>query len=215
VTLRDVTDVNELDGAIRRWHDLHLKRWADLSEPIDPTHLTARFREFVHDAMCALVPAGLATVWEFLIDGEVVGVYVNLVDDDVFYWYQGGFEPRHARVGIGKISIAHGIRWSIATGRRYFDLTRGEESFKYYFGAANRHCPSVVVGNERLRSRSALAASDARTRLGRAARSARDRIRDRASTPPAIVARDQRPEEPAATETEGRFHRERVSIGPR
>jgi CelD/BcsL family acetyltransferase involved in cellulose biosynthesis len=213
VTLREVTDTHELAGAIARWHDLHLKRWADLSEPIDPTHLTNRFREFVLDAMRALVPQGLATVWEFVADGEVVGVHINLIDEHAFYWYLGGFEPRHARLGIGKMSIAHGIRWSIETGRRYFDLTRGEESFKYYFGAANRHCPSVVVGNERLRSRSAFAASDVRDRLGRAARFARGRFRERASASPEPPPAAERP--PQVGEPESSAYRERVSVGPR
>jgi CelD/BcsL family acetyltransferase involved in cellulose biosynthesis len=214
VKLREVTDVGELDGAIARWHELHLKRWEDLDEPIDPTHLTRNFREFVLDAMRALVPKNLATVWEFTADGEVVGVYVNLIDDNAFYWYLGGFEPSCARLGIGKMSIGHGIRWSIATGRRYFDLTRGEESFKYYFGASNRHCPSVVVGNERLRSRAAFAASDLRDRLGRTARSARLRLRERGSARPGLAVMTAAPpkerEEPERTD-----YRERVSVGPR
>jgi CelD/BcsL family acetyltransferase involved in cellulose biosynthesis len=181
VELRDVTDVSALEDAIARWQELHIKRWAGLSKAIDPTHLRRSFREFMTDAMRTLVPRQLATVSEFLVEGEVVGVYVNLIDEDAFYWYQGGFEPSRARLGLGKMSIAHGIRWSIETGRRYFDFTRGEESFKYYFGATNRHCPSVVVGNERLRSRSALAVSGLRVRLGQATRGARSRVRDGAS----------------------------------
>jgi CelD/BcsL family acetyltransferase involved in cellulose biosynthesis len=176
VEIREVTDVDELDAAIARWHELHLKRWESLSEAIDPTHLTSTFREFLLDAMRVLVPQGLATVWEFRADGAVVGVYVNLIDEECFYWYLGGFEPSCAKLGIGKLSIGQGIRWSIETGRRYFDLTRGEESFKYYFGAADRQCPSLVVGNERLRSRSVFAASDLRDRLGRKVRATRRRL---------------------------------------
>jgi CelD/BcsL family acetyltransferase involved in cellulose biosynthesis len=181
VAIREVRDPDALEGAIVRWHELHVKRWAGLREPIDPAHLTPRFREFVLDAMRALVPQDRATVWEFLVGGEVVGVYVNLIDESSFYWYLGGFEPHCARLGIGKLSIAQGIRWSIATGRRYFDLTRGEESFKYYFGASSRQCPSLVVGNPRPRSRAAFAASDLRDRLGRATRTTRHRLRARAS----------------------------------
>lgn len=214
VSLREVTDVAELDRAISRWHELHLKRWECLSEAIDPTHLTSTFREFVLDAMRALVPQGLATVWEFSVEGEVVGVYVNLIDDDAFYWYLGGFEPSCARLGIGKMSIAHGIRWSIETGRRYFDLTRGEESFKYYFGASNRHCPSVVVGNERLRSRAAFAASDVRDRLGRTVRSARLRLRESASAKPGLAV-TANAREGGQDQTQRTDYRERVSIGPR
>jgi CelD/BcsL family acetyltransferase involved in cellulose biosynthesis len=182
VELREVRDVDALDTAIARWHELHLKRWRSLAEPIDPTHLTGAFRAFVLDAMQALVPRDLANVWEFHSGGEVVGVYLNLIDESTFYWYLGGFEPRCARLGIGKMSIAHGIRWSIETGRQYMDLTRGGESFKYYFGATNRDCPSAVVANERLRSRSAFAASGMWDRLARATRAARHRIRASSGT---------------------------------
>jgi CelD/BcsL family acetyltransferase involved in cellulose biosynthesis len=221
VTLREVTDASELDGAIARWHALHLKRWETLEQSIDPTHLTRGFHDFMLDAMRSLVPQGLATVWEFSANGEVVGVYVNLLDDDSFYWYLSGFEPRHSRLGIGKLSIAHGIRWSIETGRSYFDLTRGQESFKYYFGAVDRHCPSVVVGNDRLRSRSALAATDLRDRLGRTVRSAQGRFHRRAAetSPEAAIKAEAKSQAGSrATKREGAQSgedRERVSIGPR
>ena len=176
VRLREVTDASELDRAIARWHELHIKRWAALPKRIDPTHLEERFRDFILDAMRALVPQGLARVSEFLVDDEVVGVYVNLIDDHAFYWYLGGFEPSRAKLGLGKMSVAQGIRWSIETGRRYFDFTRGRESFKYYFGAVDRHCPAVMVGNRRFRSRSALVLNGLRHRLGRARRGARVRV---------------------------------------
>ena len=181
VELREVTDVSDLDRTIGRWHELHLKRWAALSKRIDPTHAKPFFREFILDAMRALVPQRLASVSEFRIDGEVVGVYVNLIDDQAFYWYLGGFEPSRAKVGLGKMSVAHGIRWSIETGRRYFDFTRGEESFKYYFGAVDRHCPAMMVGNRRLRSLSAIGLNELRHRAARATRAARSRVRSPAA----------------------------------
>jgi CelD/BcsL family acetyltransferase involved in cellulose biosynthesis len=209
VTLRMVTDPKDLDGAVRRWHALHLKRWEGLAEPINPMHPTSAFRDFMLDAMRALVPRDLASVWEFLADGEVVGAYLNLIDDESFYWYLGGFEPRSAALGIGKLSIAQGIRWSIETGRSYFDLTRGVESFKYYFGAMDRECASVLVRNELIRSRAAFAADE----LGRRARAAvRDvQIRLRERRPPKPVAGappEHRPESAGAPST----YRERVSI---
>jgi CelD/BcsL family acetyltransferase involved in cellulose biosynthesis len=187
---REVTDVADLDAAIARWHELHIKRWEGLAKSIDPSHLKPRFREFMLDAMRALVPRRLAQVTEFAVEDEVVGVYVNLIDARVFYWYLGGFEPSWAKLGLGKISIAHGIRWSIETGRRYFDFTRGEEGFKYYFGATDRRSPAAVVGNERLRSHSALARSGVRDLLARATRGARGRLRRRAESRSDVAARD-------------------------
>jgi CelD/BcsL family acetyltransferase involved in cellulose biosynthesis len=181
VELRDVTDPRDLDRAIDRWHELHIKRWAALPKRINPTHVKPSFREFMRDATRALVPRRLASVSEYVADGEVVGVYVNLIDDQAFYWYLGGFEPDRAKLGLGKISVAQGIRWSIDTGRRYFDFTRGEESFKYYFGAVDRHCPAMMVGHRKLRSRSTLALNGMRHRVARARRAVRLRARSRSA----------------------------------
>ena len=210
VGLRMVTDPDELEIAVRRWHELHLKRWEGLAEPINPMHPTSAFRDFMLDAMRALVPRELATVWEFVADGEVVGSYLNLIDDDAFYWYLGGFEPRCAALGIGKLSIAQGIRWSIETGRSYFDLTRGVESFKYYFGASDRECPSVVVGNERLRSRAAFATDELGHRARAAARDVRARLPDRGTAKPEAGAPPERRSEPAGAAPSS--YRERVSV---
>jgi CelD/BcsL family acetyltransferase involved in cellulose biosynthesis len=181
VQMREVTDPADLEGAVGRWHELHIKRWEGLSKAITSAHVEPRFREFMLAAMRALVPRRLATVSEFAFEGEVVGVYVNLIDEQSFYWYLGGFEPSLAKLGLGKISIAQGIRWSIETGRRYFDFTRGQEGFKYYFGAVDRTCPTAMVGHDRLRSRSALAASGLRHRLAGATRGARARVRGEAA----------------------------------
>jgi CelD/BcsL family acetyltransferase involved in cellulose biosynthesis len=181
VTLHEVRDVERLDVSIPRWHELHMKRWEEHREAISPTHRTSTFRDFLLDATRALLPQERAAVWEFHMNGDVVGVYLNFLDSDSFYWYLGGFEPKLSKLGVGKMSIAHGIRWSIESGRRYFDFTRGEESFKYYYGAVDRHIPSLVVGNARLRSRSAFAATGVREGIRRSLRSVRDAVPGRAS----------------------------------
>jgi CelD/BcsL family acetyltransferase involved in cellulose biosynthesis len=181
VTLHEVQEIERLDVAIPRWHELHLRRWDAHRDPISPSHLTSSFRDFMLDATRVLLPQDLAAVWEFRMGEEVVGVYLNFLDANSFYWYLGGFEPRLSKLGIGKMSIAHGIRWSIATGRRYFDFTRGDESFKYYYGAVDRHIPSLVVGNASLRSRSAFAATGVSEQIRRTLRAARDVAPGRAS----------------------------------
>jgi CelD/BcsL family acetyltransferase involved in cellulose biosynthesis len=205
VELREVTDVGMIGDAVGRWHHLHQKRWASHSRRIEAAHATTSFREFMEDAMRALVPEGLATVWEFHADGDVAGVYLNLIDEDSFYWYLGGFDPARGRLGLGKLSVAQGIRWSIETGRRWFDFTRGQESFKYYFGATDRLCPAVVVGNETLRSHAVFAAGDLRDRLGDATRGTRARLRQTPERPRlAAVARwvEERRRGPAAPQEE-------------
>ena len=65
------------------------------------------------------------------------------------------------------------IRWSIETGRRYFDFMLGDEAYKYDYAPEDHGLLSMTVGNERPRSRVALGLS----RTLRAAREAKSRIR--------------------------------------
>ena len=123
--------------------------------------MSARFGDFMLEVTSALVPAGLALVWELRHRGAVAGVYVNLVDERAFYWYLGGFDPALASLGVGKIVIGASIRESIAVGRRYYDFTRGPEAYKYWYGSADRQAGALVLGHGGARSRAALVAARA------------------------------------------------------
>jgi CelD/BcsL family acetyltransferase involved in cellulose biosynthesis len=161
VALREVTDVAELPAAIDRWQVLRAKQWSAARRPINPTHMTPHFAEFMRDVTEALVPHGLAQVWEFEREGSVVGAYVNFADEHAYHWYLGGFDPEHARLGLGKIAIGHGIRTSIEAGRSVYDFGRGAEAYKYWYGARDKLLAARVVGHAAMRSRAALRGAQA------------------------------------------------------
>jgi CelD/BcsL family acetyltransferase involved in cellulose biosynthesis len=161
VELREVTDPAELPAALARWQDFRRRQWESAGKAINPEHLSPRFGAFVLDCVLALVPRSRALVWEFRHGGEVVGTYVNFVDEAAFYWYLGGFDPRVASLGLGKIAIGHGIRTSIEQGRGRYDFARGAEPYKYWYGAVDRHLAARVVGSRSARSRLALIAARA------------------------------------------------------
>jgi len=159
IELREVHEEHELPAVIDRWQELRTRQWRALGKQLTPEHASKRFRDFMFAVVRNLLPSGQALVWEFRHHGEVIGVYVNLVDDYAFYWYLGGFEPSVAELGVGKIAIAEGIRSSIEHGRRYYDFTRGAEAYKYWYGACDTQAPSLVVGHAGVRSRALLAAA--------------------------------------------------------
>lgn len=164
VELREVVDPDALGPAIGCWHELRRRQWESAGREISPLHLAPRFTGFVLDCVRTLIPREQALVWEFTRHGEVIGAYVNFVDPDAFYWYLGGFDPRHTKLGLGKIAIGHGIRTSIEAGRRRYDFGRGAEPYKYWYGAVDRPLAARVVGSGRARSRAALLAAAARAR---------------------------------------------------
>lgn len=164
VRLRAVCEPAALEAAMARWQQLRDRQWEAAGRELDALQRTQRFQAFMRDCVRALAPRGTALVWELLHHDEVIGVYVNFADDASFHWYLGGFDPAHARLGLGKIAIGHGIRTSIAAGRRRYDFGRGAEAYKYWFGAVDRPLEPRVVGTGRVRSRATLRALDARRR---------------------------------------------------
>jgi CelD/BcsL family acetyltransferase involved in cellulose biosynthesis len=163
--LRDVDDPAALPGAIDRWQRFRVEQWKAMDKPLDPEHAGDRFRDFTLDVARALVPQGLCRITEFARAGRPVASYVNFADDRSFYWYLGGFEPGVASLGIGKIAIGEGIRSSIAAGRRRYDFLRGAEEYKYWYGAADRTSPSILLHSRRPRSRVAVRLGTATGRL--------------------------------------------------
>lgn len=159
VQLREIRDPSELPHVIAHWQELRRRQWAHQGREIAPEHLSERFRHFMLRVLTELLPTGEALVWEFRHNGEVVAVYVNFVDARAFYWYLGGIDPDALSLGIGKIAIGEGIRSSIAAGRSTYDFTRGDEDYKFWYGAATVYVPTLLVGHSRPRSRLALAAA--------------------------------------------------------
>jgi CelD/BcsL family acetyltransferase involved in cellulose biosynthesis len=165
IALRDVSDAGALPAAIERWQRFRVKQWDAMEKSLDAEHAGDRFRDFTQDVARALVPLGLCRVTEFVRAGQPVASYVNFTDDRAFYWYLGGFDPSVASLGIGKIAIGEGIRSSIAAGRRWYDFLRGAEGYKYWYGAADRTSPSILLHSRRPRSRVAVRLGTASGRL--------------------------------------------------
>ena len=165
VTLHEVEDPAEVPAAVARWQELHVTQWRELGKSVRPEHATPRFRALLSEALAAMVPAGLAAVWEFSQSERVVGSYVNFTDRRSFYQYLGGFDPEVGRLGLGKLSIIHGIRSSIEQGREHYDFMLGSEQHKYFFEARDRQVESATFRSSRPASRIATGLLTGRARV--------------------------------------------------
>lgn len=82
-----------------------------------------------------------------------------------FCGYILGVNPDFRDFSAGTAMIAHAIRDSIARGLKHFDFLRGDESYKYSFGATDRFNQNVIITRNRLRTTARAAASRLRDRL--------------------------------------------------
>jgi CelD/BcsL family acetyltransferase involved in cellulose biosynthesis len=62
-----------------------------------------------------------------------------------FGFYITGVDRRYARLSPGTVVVAHAIREAIGNGYRVFDFLRGDEPYKFAFGAAVRQTRQVTV----------------------------------------------------------------------
>jgi CelD/BcsL family acetyltransferase involved in cellulose biosynthesis len=79
------------------------------------------------------------------VDGRVVGVVHTLRDGRAVRFYIGGHDPDAAFLSPGGALVRHAIEGAIAAGVPEFDFLRGEEPYKYQWGAAARQAWRVRV----------------------------------------------------------------------
>jgi len=159
---RNVNDTAVIGTTVARWQDLRTRWWAARGRQLHPWRASPMYRSFLADLLERLLPIGLARVTELEMAERVVAVEISLMDSRRLYAWTDGYDPAYASLGLGKLGVAEGVRWSIETGRELYDFMVGDESYKYQFGAQDRYCDWIMLGTDRPRSRLAGVASAAR-----------------------------------------------------
>jgi CelD/BcsL family acetyltransferase involved in cellulose biosynthesis len=71
-------------------------------------------------------------------DEAVAGVLYGFWWQDTFAAYQSGWDPRFARHSMGNVLVLHALERAADEGAHTFDFLRGNEPYKYRFGARDR-----------------------------------------------------------------------------
>lgn len=164
LTVDEIREADRIPEVMSSWRELRIRQWRDTGRHLNPSHAEERFYRFMVQAALALLDSGSTALWQIFHGERLAGVYLNFCDQRSFYWYLGGYEPDLGALGVGKIVIAATIRSSIEARREWYDFTRGEDSYKYWYGAEDRLLDSVLLGHGRGRSRLALAAAGSLSR---------------------------------------------------
>jgi CelD/BcsL family acetyltransferase involved in cellulose biosynthesis len=114
---------------------LHANRWARHGGGV---LADVAVEQFHRRSLPQLDARGLSRCWLLTIDGRAVGAYYGFHHRDRAYAYLGGFDPAYAEESPGTILIGHAISESIREGAVEFDFLRGQEPYKYGWGAVDR-----------------------------------------------------------------------------
>lgn len=74
-------------------------------------------------------------------------------DHNVLSLQLGGFNPEYSKFSPGKLLEGMTIKWAIENGFTMYDFLRGDEAYKYLFGAKNRHCTNTTVKRRNIKTR--------------------------------------------------------------
>jgi len=131
---------------------LHEQRWAlrGGTGVLNGPGVFAAHRE----AAPRLHAAGLLRLYALRLDGTAIAALYCLADpaparERRWYYYLGGFDPRHACLSPGTVLIAHAIEEAVREGARAFDFLRGGETYKYHWGAVDQPMYTVRLTHAR------------------------------------------------------------------
>ncbi|MBA3517977.1 MAG: GNAT family N-acetyltransferase [Rhizobiales bacterium] len=127
---------DEALDALEHLFRLHAARWALRGEAgVLAPH---QVRSFQRDAVPGLEAAGLLRIHTLAIGDRVVAVYYALSQNSRFSVYLTGFDPDFDFESPGVVLLAHVIGEAVAEGCREIDFLRGQEPYKYEWGAVDR-----------------------------------------------------------------------------
>jgi CelD/BcsL family acetyltransferase involved in cellulose biosynthesis len=139
--------LDESDDPVRdlaAFSDLHQKRWgADGLFP--PTPGGEQSRIFVRRLFEAFGPGGPIGLTFLTVGGRRVAAGIHFETPDGYLFYNAGVDPDAFHLSPGVLMMHRYIARALAVGKSRFDLLRGNEPYKYDWGAVDEPIQRILV----------------------------------------------------------------------
>ncbi|HEX9941658.1 MAG TPA: GNAT family N-acetyltransferase [Thermoanaerobaculia bacterium] len=121
-----------LDTLIR----LHGTRWHEMGQAgmLDGDG----FRIFHREVAAGFHARGSLALYVLRLDGSPIAASYGFRERETVYGYLQGFDPERAKLSPGVLMVGAAIEDAIHRGARCFDFLRGQETYKYWWGAKDR-----------------------------------------------------------------------------
>jgi len=132
----DLVRDEEAAAAVRELERLHSMRWEAegklgvLADELAVRHLRLAVPE--------LARAGILRMHRLHREGEAIAILLAMRGARSTCYYLSGFEPRWARLSPGTVLVGAAIARAASEGCDEFDFLRGQEDYKYAWGATER-----------------------------------------------------------------------------
>jgi len=115
---------------------LHTRQWNARGLP--GIMADGSMRRFLREAAAELLHADLLRLYAMYHDGEIAATLLGFSAKHRFYYYISGIAPDFAKLGAGTVIVGHAIEEAAREGAKEFDFLRGQEPYKYQWGARDR-----------------------------------------------------------------------------
>jgi CelD/BcsL family acetyltransferase involved in cellulose biosynthesis len=135
---------NNSAGELEAFIELHQKRWG--GEGLFPaTEGGAASRRFFAELIDDCAPAGYVELDFLSVAGRRIAAGVILDDGRTVYYYNAGVDPDARDLSPGVVMVAAYIQRAIEQGRTRLDFMRGNEPYKYGWGAVDEPIERLLV----------------------------------------------------------------------
>lgn len=159
-TLRLLTDRDDALAALPDFFRLHR-----LSAPDKERFLTPAVEAFFRAMTGAMADAGRLRLSFLDVENEPVAAMFTFAADGRLLVYNSGFDPAFARISVGMVLTGMVIEDAANSGLALCDFLRGNETYKYRFGASDTPIWRVIASDDRGGVDRAVAETEARFQM--------------------------------------------------
>jgi CelD/BcsL family acetyltransferase involved in cellulose biosynthesis len=114
-------------------------------DPEKAKFLTPAMRTQMHSIIQTAYNAGWLQLAFIEVDGEKAAGYLNFDYNNHIWVYNSGLDFRFSELSPGWVLLGYLLEWANEHQREYFDFMRGDEQYKYRFGAIDRRVIRLTV----------------------------------------------------------------------
>ena len=114
-------------------------------DPDKAKFLTPAMRQQMHAIVQAAFKAGWLQLAFIEVNGQKAAGYLNFDYMDHIWVYNSGLDFKYGELSPGWVLLGYLLEWANEHQRKYFDFMRGDEEYKYRFGAVDRQVMRVTL----------------------------------------------------------------------
>ncbi|GAB4495689.1 MAG: GNAT family N-acetyltransferase [Anaerolineales bacterium] len=152
---RKIRRLESNEAVVSRWYIVNEESALDVEidaflalmaqDSAKQSFLTDAMRTQMHAAVHAAFRSGWLQLAFLEINGEKAAGYLNFDFDNQVWVYNSGLNFELGAYSPGWVLLGYLLQWANENGRTAFDFMRGDEQYKYRFGAENRFVVRVQV----------------------------------------------------------------------